>query len=229
MDNGVEMRHSGFFETVKNDETPYFSTSLKKTLHNQGRIFCDDASKLFDITTGYVGLMVSFPYGIRKGVLEKVRYSDNEYMLWAVNMGQEDIAAPGIGVFLTRNGIEFKVKTSLGNYSVIDDTSTIFSEQFVEMEFFWNLNGISNVDENPTMLIRINNENIIGGITPIADDLDVNTSFYSAIGQTAPSGTSVFENVQFQIFDNVHKMNNIPCSISRIIIENTIPAHFPGS
>jgi hypothetical protein len=54
MDNGVEMRHSGFFETVKNDQTPYFGTSLRKTLHSQGRIFCDDASKLFDITAdGY--------------------------------------------------------------------------------------------------------------------------------------------------------------------------------
>jgi hypothetical protein len=229
MDNSVEMRHSGFFETVKNDQTPYFGTSLKKTLHNQGRIFCDDASKLFSSTNGYVGLVLSFPNNIQKGVLSQARFSGNEYMLWAVNMGQTDISSSGIGAFLTKDGIEFRVKTSGGNYSLVDDTTTIFTDQFFEIEFFWDSSGISTVDENPTMLIRVNNENVIGGIIPIVDDLDVNGDFYTDIGQTAPSGTSVFEGIQFQILDNVHKLNNLPCSISRIIIEDSIPNHFLGS
>jgi hypothetical protein len=171
-------------------------------------------------------MVISLPTGIRKGVLGKARFTDKEYMLWAVNMGQEDIASPGIGVFFTSEGIEFRVKTALGNYSLTDKVTTVFAEHFFEIEFMWDLNGISSVDKNPTMVIRVNDENIIGGVTPISNDLDVNSSFYTAIGQTAPSGTSVFEDVQFQIFDNVHKLNNIPCSISRIMIEDSIPAHF---
>lgn len=226
MDNSVEMRHSGFFEVVKNDQTPYFGTSLKKTLQNQGRIFCNDSSKLFNITSGYVGMILSFPCNIQKGVLSQVRFSDNEYMLWSVNMGRTDISASGIGVFLTKNGIEFRVKTSGGNYSLTDSVTTIFTDQFFEIEFFWNASGISTIDENPTMMIRVNNENIIGGIIPIIDDLDINSSFYSDIGQSSPSGTSVFEDVQFQMFDNVHKLNNLSCSVSRIMIEDSIPTNF---
>jgi hypothetical protein len=225
-DNATEMRSSGFFDVARNDQTPYFGTSLKKTLQNQGRIFCDDASKLFSISSGYVNLIMSFPFNLQDGVIYPARFSDKEYLLWGVNVGQEDIAPSGIGVFLTKDGIEFRVKTSGGSYALTDNQTTIFTDQSFEMEFLWDRAGITEVDESPTMLIRINNENIVGGIIPIVDDLDVNSSFYTDIGQSDPSGTNVFEDVQFQLLDNSYNLNNLPCMISRVMIEDGIPQQF---
>jgi len=226
IDNAVAMRHSGFFEKVENDQTPYFATSLKKTLHNQGRVFCSDSSKLFSISSGYISLLMSVPYNIQDGALFKTKFSDKDYMIWGVNMGQEDISASGIGAFFTKNGIEFKVKTSGGNYSLIDNISNIYSDQTFEIEFMWDNTGIKTIDESPTMLIRVNDEDVIGGVIPIVDDLNVNNSFYTAIGQSAPSGTSVFSNVEFQAFENIYKLNNLPCMFSRIIIGDSIPIHY---
>jgi len=227
MDNATSMRHTGFFDVIKNDSTPYFGTSLKKTLHNQGRIFCDDASTLFDISSGYLSLTLAFSESINDGVLNRAK--GNDYMIWGVNMGENDIYPSGIGGFFTKNGIEFRVATSSGNYSLTDSVTTITSGKFFEMEFLWDMDGLSNVDENPTMLIRVNNKSIIGGVIPIANDLDVNSDFYSGIGQAEPTGSNVFSDIQFQLFDNVHKLNNLPCSISRIIIEDSIPEYFTGS
>ena len=223
IDNSVLMRYSGFLEEVKNDQTPYFGTSLKKTLQNQGRIFCDDASRLFSITEGNVNLTLSFPFDINSGVLSKLRFSNSEYMLWAVNMGQIDIGNPGIGAFLTNRGIEFKIKTSGGSYSLIDDSTLILADTFFEIEFLWRSQGIQEIDENPTMAIRVNKNGVVGSTIPIIDDSVINSGFYSAIGQAAPTSTNVFEDVQFQILDNIFNFNNLPCSISRITIGNTIP------
>jgi len=226
IDNAAEMRHSGFFEVVEDNETPHFASSIKKTLHNQGRIFCDDASKLFSISTGYVGLIMSFPFNLQNGVIHPARFSEKEYMLWGVNMGETDIESPGIGAFFTKDGIEFRVKTSAGSYSLIDDETTISKNTSFEIEFFWDKDEISYIGNDVTMVIRVDDQDIVGGGVPIIDDLDVNSAFYTAIGQTAPSGSSVFEDIPFQILDNVYNLNNLQCSVSRIMIENSIPAYF---
>jgi hypothetical protein len=227
MDNSTLMRHTGFFDVVKNDATPYFGTSLKKTLHNQGRIFCDDASQLFNITSGYLSLTIALSENIHDGILSRAK--NNDYMIWGVNMGESDIHPSGIGAFFTKDGIEFRVATSNGSYSLTDSTTTIVASKFFEIEFLWDINGISIVDESPTMLIRVNNKIVIGGVIPISNDLDVNSDFYSGIGQDEPTGSNVFSDIQFQLFDNVHKLNNLPCSISRIITEDSIPEYFTGS
>lgn len=229
INNGVGMRHSGFFEIERNDQIPYFGTSIKKTLHNQGRIFCNDSSKLFSISKGYVDLTLSFPYNINDGVLFNVKFSDKEYMLWSVNMGQLDIHSSGIGVFLTKNGIEFRVKTSGGSYSLIDNKTNISAESSFRIEFLWDKDGISQVEESPTMIIRVNDEDVIGGVIPIINDGSINSTFYSAISQGAPATSNVFSNKKFQLLDNDHKLNNLSCSISRLIISNTIPQYFIDS
>jgi len=223
IDNSASMRYSGFFDVVKNDQTQYFGTSLKKTLHNQGRIFCDDASKLFSITEGYINLILSFPSTINNGVLSSVKFSNDEFMLWAVNMGQNDIGTPGIGAFLTKNGIEFRVKTSGGEYSLIDDSTLIFADTFFEIEFLWRSAGIEEIEVNPTMAIRVNKEGVVGSVVPIINDAVSNSTFYSAIGQSAPPSTNVFSDVQFQILDNQFNLNNLSCSVSRIIISDSTP------
>ena len=94
IDNAVEMRHSGFFEIAKSDTIPYFASAITKTLHNKGRIFCDDSSQLFSISSGYVGLVLTCPFGIKDGVINPARFSDKEYMLWAVNMGIQYLLSP---------------------------------------------------------------------------------------------------------------------------------------
>jgi len=222
LDNSVSMRHSNFFEIEKEDEIPYFGTALKKTLHNQGRIFCDDSSKLFSISQGYVGLIISFPFDISNGVLFSTRLHNEEYLLWGVNVGQLDIGNPGIGVFLTSSGIEFRVKTSSGSYSLTDDQTNIMANRWFEAEFLWNKDGISDVNGNPNMIIRIDKKDVVGGIVSIADDSIVNNEFYNDIGGGTPPGIDVFNNIPFQLLDNSYKLNNLQCSLSRIRIEDSV-------
>lgn len=229
IDNGVIMRHSGFFEVVKNDNIPYFGTSLKKTLANQARIFCDDSSKLFSIDEGYVSLMLSMPFNVQKGVLYKAKQTKGDFMLWSVNMDQDDIGASGIGAFFSDKGIEFRVHTSAGQYSLIDNQTVVVSDTTFEIEFLWKKSGITEIDESPTMLIRVNGNDIIGGVIPIFDDGQINSLFYTEIGQTPPSNSDVFLDKQFQILDNSFMLNNLPCCISRIITSDQIPQHFKDS
>jgi hypothetical protein len=95
-----------------------------------------------------------------------------------------------------------------------------------ELEFLWDNTGITGLEEGVTMLLRSNGQDIVGGSAPIIDDLSVNADFYTDIGQTAPSGTSVFEDVPFCLLENVYGLNNLKCSISRLILENEIPQSF---
>jgi hypothetical protein len=226
MDNSTEMRHSGFFDVAQNDSTPYFGTSLKKTLHNKGSIFCDDSSKLFSITTGYVNLLISFPHNIIKGVYSKTRDSDHRYLIWGVNVGQLGIGNPGLGAYLSKDGIEFAVHTSSGLYTIVDQETTVMRDMTFELEFLWDSTGITGLDDGVTTLIRSNGQDIVGGSAPIIDDLDVNTDFYTDIGQSAPTGTSVLEDVSFYLLENSYNLNNLQCSISRLMIEDGIPQSF---
>lgn len=221
INTSVNMRYSGFFD--KQD------SFLKKTRHNKGRIFCSDASKLFSIASGYIGISLIMESDIINGVLYDVRYSDNEYMIWSVNTGYSDIELSGIGAFFTKNGIEFKVYTSLGKYSLVDNLTTVLSNNKIYLEFLWNKDGISEIDERPTMLIRVNNDDIVVTSVPIADETSINTTFYSAIGQGDPSSSSVFLNKKFQVLENEFVSNNLCCGIEKLIIGNKTPLHFINS
>jgi len=226
INNNVQMRHVGFFENSPNLTTPYFATSLTKTIQNKAMIYCANASKLFSINTGYVSLLLSFPASINNGVYSLVRNSDKKYLLWGVNMGQTDIENPGIGAFLSNNGIEFSIKTLASYASLIDDTSSIQSNVFFKIEFIWDKDGIAGLDSEITMALIVNDEIVASGAIAILDDLNVSSAFYSAIGQTPPSGTSVFYNVPFYFLDNIYGLNNISCSVSRIIIGDLVPQSF---
>lgn len=226
IDNNVEMRYSGFFDVIKNDQTSYFGTSLQKTLHNKAMIFCNDSSKLFSINSGYVSLILSFPNSIMSGVYQGVRYSNYKYLLWGTNVGQIDIGDPGVGAFLSKDGIEFTIKTSAGVYTILDKNTTVVANKTFEIEFLWDNNGIEGLEEGVTMLIRTNGVDVVGGSAPIIDGLDINSDFYTDIGQSEPSGNSVFEDVPFYLLENPYNLNNLKCSISRLIIEDQIPQSF---
>jgi len=226
IDNNSEMRYSGFFDVIKNDSTPYFGTCLQKTLHNKGRIFCNDASKVLTIGSGYVNILISLPNNIVKGVYSKIRNSDDRFLIWGVNVGQLGIGNPGIGAFFTKDGIEFLVHTSAGSYTITDQETTVMSDSTFELEFLWDNTGITGLEDGVTMLLRSNGQDIVGGSAPIINDLDVNSDFYTDIGQTAPTGTSVFEDVPFCLLENVYGLNNLNCSVSRLILEDEIPQSF---
>jgi hypothetical protein len=210
--NGCHMRSSGFFE----EKDGY----LKKTAHNRGRIFCDDSSKLFDVNSGQVRLTLSFPQDISKGVLYPLGFSDKSHFLWGVNMGVSDIGRNSIGVFFTKNGIEFRFKTPGGNYSVVDDITDIDSNSFFDLDLFWDKDEIVGTEEKVNALIRVNGENISGSFFPIVDDSEINSNFYSAVEQEEPSPTSSFSGLPFELLENSFNYNNVECCIRKIIISN---------
>lgn len=213
IDNSCYMRSSGFF----NDGDSF----ITKKLYNKGRIFCNNSSKLFDIKKGYIKLILSFPHNIKNGVLDLTKYSNNKYMIWAVNMGILDFGKDGIGAFFTKDGIEFSIKTSGGSYYILDKYTNINSNTFFEIDFVWDSEGIQAVDSEPSLLIRVNQENVVGGFVPIIDDNLINSSFYSEIGQNEPEVNSSFYNYELSILENSYNYNNLECSLKTVIISNT--------
>jgi hypothetical protein len=212
IDNFCCMRSSGFF----NDGDSF----ITKKLYNKGRIFCEDSSSLFGIKKGYIKLNVSFPYNIKRGVIDVAKFSENKYMIWAVNMGLLDFGKDGIGAFFTKDGIQFSIKTSGGNYYVLDEYTNIESNTFFDIDFIWDSDGIKAVDSEPNLLIRINQENVVGGFVPIIDDNQINSSFYIDIGQDEPDVNSSFYNYELSILENSQNYNNLECSLKSIVIAN---------
>jgi len=188
IDNDSNMRYQGFFDVVGNDYDRDFDAlgyGLKKTRANKGLILCDDASKLFGVSKGYVSMVLSLPDNIYKGIYHPLLSTTNinEYLLWGVNVGYENPSYPTIYAKLTIQGIEFTVWTNYGKFSIINDISTIYSDTNTTYEFIWSsvpIDDFSMTDFDATMLMRINKENIIVGNAPL-NDMDLSGFNFCAL------------------------------------------------
>lgn len=204
----VFMGFSGHFDEIDPDiRFDAFGYGLRKTKSNQGLIYCEDSSKLFSSTNGYVGILLNLPEKIENGVYLPLK-SDNsfvkKYLLWGVNIGDINCYAPAIYAELTKEGIEFSVWTSFGKYSVTNDISNSDKKQDIFLEFIWNSSGILEFNYNDgyiaTMCIRVNNEDIVVGNMPIANNNILN--------------------LPFCVLDNKSKFFNLNCEIKKLIIGN---------
>lgn len=211
IDNKTNMRYTGFFDETWNEydiNFDNFGYGLKKTRANKGVILCDDASKCFDITKGYVGMVLTLPNEIKNGVYSLLNSSYlNEYLLWGVNAGNIYPSYPTIYAKLTSSGIEFTIWTVYGKHTLTDNASNISANNKSFYEFIWDASLLDDFDINDfdaTMAIRINGEDVAIGNYPI-DTMDLSELNFCAL-------------------DTPLNYYNLECVLNKLILGNEIPA-----
>lgn len=213
IDNESRMGYKGHFDQnwdCYDLDFDNFGYGLKKTRSNQGLIYCPDASKLFSLTRGYVGMVISLPYNIYNGIywpLLKSNAEIDEHLLWGVNPGKIDCSIPTISVALTVNGLEFTIWSSYCKYTLINNVTSIHAGESTFMEFIWDNNGLSAYANTegykPTMCIRMDEEDILLGNPPIANNSISGYPFY--------------------VLDTPFKYSNLECTIRRLVTGNEVP------
>ena len=206
IDNETHMQFNGFFDKDWDEddfEFLNFGYGLQKKNNNKGSIYCQDASKLFEIDIGYVGMLLYLPYDIENGVYAPLKGSADELsdnILFGVNVGERDISQPGLYAALTKNGIQFVLWSSSGYHSILDNISNVNKNTNVWFEFFWNRNSVSLSDSNVKMAIKVNNTLRAIGNPPIAQDSIQDLNFYAL-------------NTPFEA-------SNLECTIRKLLIKN---------
>ena len=210
INNSVQMQYGGYWEKdwLPTDLTfDSFGYGLKRTLNSQGSIFCNDASKLFSMGRGYMGMVISLPYPIINGIYEPLinDVTDiNELFLCGINIGRYQVSQPSLYAALTPRGIEFTIWTSAG-LNVITDTSTnIDANTNTFLEFVWDKDVLTNYLIRTA--IRVDNVFTAAGNPPINDD-DIS-------------------NVGFYVLNTPFSYNNYECTIRKLVVYNTIPDDF---
>lgn len=212
IDNGVRMGHKGHFDINWDKYTVDFDSfgyGLKKTRANQGSIFCDDASKLFGLTKGYVGMLMNFPHAFYSGTYYPLLQAEGtqEYLLWGVNVGQIRSSMPCVYASLTREGIAFTVWSSYCKYTIVDKYTDISANTNAFFEFLWDVSGLSEYNSSngyaPTMGIRVDGIDVVLGNPPIANNSLSDLNFY--------------------VLETPYVFNNLDCTIKRLVTGNEIP------
>lgn len=194
----VKMRYKGFFDkkwSAADIDIENLGYGLGKSINNRGLIFCSDASKLFAMKSGYVGLSLVFPSAFVDGVYERVRDDVNtvdSYILWGVNVGKYEICQPGILASITPRGLEFTIWTSSSLFSIVDSYSNIQANTNIFMEFYWG---------NNIMTIKIN-----GSIM--------------AIGNCPINIADSIKDLNFCLLDSPFGYSGLDCIIRKVIIKN---------
>jgi len=207
-DNDTKMQYLGFLKDSweRNDlDFDYFGYGLKKTTNNRGLIFCDDASKLFSIEEGYVGMLLSLPYGITNGVYVPLAgdTSDlNKYILWGVNVGISDVSQPSLYAALTPNGIQFRTLSASADFSIYDVTTTISANQNIFIEFLWDTAGLDFTEEKT--MIKINGVETASGNNPLSSES--------------------LSNLNFCALDTPFLKSGLQCTIKKLVTHNRVPS-----
>lgn len=208
VDNNTKMQFNGYWEkdwlpsTLEFNE---FGYGLKRTLNSRGSIYCTDASRLFSMQSGYVGMTVSLPFPITDGVYLPLKNDStefNECLLFGVNVGRYETSQPSLYASLTPRGIEFTVWTSAGKHTICDSTTTIAANTNVFFEFAWDNTAID--DYLARTIIRVNNIDIASSNMPINNDSISNLNFY--------------------VLNTPFSYNNFECTIRNLKVYDIIPA-----
>lgn len=211
VDNTTKIRYIGFFDEMWDEYDVGFNNfgyGLKKTRENKGVILCDDASKCFGTTKGYVGMVLNLPHNIRNGVYSILTSGTqiNEYLLWGVNVGNINPSYPTIYAKLTTSGIEFTIWTIYGQNSIVDSYSNIYANNNAFYEFVWDANPMDDFslnDFDASMAIRVNGEDTVLGNPPL--------------------GTMSLSGLNFCALDTPKNYYNIECILRKLVLSNEIP------
>ena len=207
MGEDAGMRYSGYFDMAwdRNSlDIDYEGYGLRKSINNKGAIYCNDASRLFSMSRGYVGMTLSLPNPIKEGVymplLDDINEL-NEYILWGVNNGLYTPSTPGLYSALTPRGIEFTTFTTGGRHTITDSISDIDANTSFFIEFAWDSDEID--EYLVRSIIRVNRVVVAAGNQPIASDSIDDFGFYVL---NTPFGYS-----------------NMECIIRNLSIYNIVP------
>jgi len=199
------MQFSGFWEKNWTSDTRNTNGyGIRKTANSLSSIFCNDASRLFSMSCGYVGMVLNFPFNIVKGTSQKLlddKTTIKQSILWGVDVSEYNISQPGILAEFTEKGLEFTIWTSESFFTMIDSSSSVNANTDVFYEFAWDLNGIKGT--TATFLLKRDNSIIASGNPPILDDSIANLNFYTLNSSSAYS--------------------NRECTLRKLVIYNTIP------
>jgi hypothetical protein len=210
--NKVNMRYTGFFTEQWDEYDIDFDTfgyGLKKTRANKGLILCDNAARCFNTSKGYVGMILSLPDNIINGVYQRLNTTSiylNEYILWGVNIGSIQPSYPSIYAKFTQSGIEFSIWTAYGQYTIVDNSSTIYANNDAFYEFVWDaepMDDFAMSDFDATMAIRVNGEDTVLGNYPIGS-MDLSSSNFCAL-------------------DSPDNYYNLECTLRRLVLGNEVP------
>lgn len=139
----VGMMVNGFFdeEEFPMDETMISKGGLVKTAANGGKIWCNDAGKLFSMKCGMVSITIRPPEPITNGVYAnlagKEQSANSDMVLFCVNPGETHLTQPGLYAALTPYGIEFSVWSSGAATTIVDSTTNVAADTDVTLSFAW--------------------------------------------------------------------------------------------
>jgi len=170
----VHMMFGGFWSESQT------GNGIVKKMNNQASIYCNDASRLFSLGSGYVGMTLSLPFAIRDGVyvpLDGDTATLDEYILWGINVGQYEVSQPSLYAALTPRGIEFTIMTSEGLQVLRDTSSNIDADTDVFLEFVWSSDNID--DYMVRTALRVDNQDVDVGNTPISNESISGLNFYA--------------------------------------------------
>lgn len=207
------VRHYGYFDSNYNDYANQFNSrgyGLSKTINNKGAIISNDASKLFSMADGYVGVVFNFPYSITNGIYDTVT-GNKKFFLFGCNMGEGNNSTPGFSAYLTAYGIEYNFYSTAASCVFYDQTTTINENEDVFIEFTWNDRSRLTNQNNNNIIIKVNDNYVTGENIPINDDslCDYN----------------------FCVLDTPYLNNGLCCIIKYLIIGGSINAceQYPAS
>jgi len=206
-DKAPQMQFSGFLEKdwmASGIDFDKFGYGLKKTVNNQGAIFCKDASMLFSDGVGYVQMILSLPSSIVNGVYTPLKNDNkelNEYILCGINIGQIENAQPGIYAALTPRGIEFTIWTSGSKFVIRDTVTNVSSNTDFIIEFVWDKDKLP--ESSATTGIRVDGD-------------------YTALGN-APIYQDSIDGFNFYVLNTPFLYSGLECTIRKLITYNEVP------
>ena len=222
---GAGMTYKGFFsvdEGLSLGGTPHvLRGGLERTISNRGTFFCQDAEKLFSMSSGGVRMKIILPYDISSGVYEPLQESSEaeieDYVIWAVNMGESYISQPGIYAALTPSGIEFTIWSSAGKYTAVDSFTNYSAGEELLLEFFWDEKHLA---EGGNMSVHSNGTSVVRRNAVIKDDklsnlYDIVNEFYS-----------VPKHAEFVALDSPLGNHGLNCTITWLETHSTPPLKY---
>jgi hypothetical protein len=232
----VEMSISGHLnETGLSIQTVYENPKdghvekggLEKTSYNSGRIFCEDAGRLFSSGQGMVSVRLSLPYAVSSGIYSPLESGSGktltDMVIWGVNFGDVYITPPGLYAAFTPAGIEFTVWTEAGKITILDTSSNLEANEDIVMEFAWHEDGIHG---GRTVVLAVNGVETAWSTDPLVDD-----SFSSMYSLKDLEGAETFVSASFSLMDSPSGKNGLLGTIRRIetySLPSSIPSGATG-
>lgn len=207
LDNNVYMKFRGSFEPAWTDETVKFKNfgyGLKRGKFGRGLIYSKDASKLFSMGNGYIGITLELPEDITNGIYSPIKNQNYKYYIFGSNINSNGLVSPGIQACFSSSGIEFTIATSAAIFTITDTSTTVLKNTPFLLEWTWNKSGIDDfsIENQVNLLYRVDEQATIISDVPIADDSIVGSNFC--------------------ILNTLERNSNFDCIIKRMTIGNSI-------